>query len=103
MAYHVVPELVVQEVSGNMSRQQIEKDPLVAVLQGVHVSLFLVRLPTEFPLSNEAHSPNKIISTHLHLPQKIKSSSPLHLASVDQNSNGEHDDVYHSQNMLRGN
>lgn len=46
-AYHVVSELVVQEVCRDMSRQQIEKYPLVAVLQGIHVSLLLVRLQAD--------------------------------------------------------
>lgn len=67
--YHVVAELVIEEMRGDVRRQKIEQDPLVGVLQSVHFPLFLVRLD---------------------LPQEIETRRPLHLSSMQQHRQHEH-------------
>ncbi|MPC32558.1 hypothetical protein E2C01_025871 [Portunus trituberculatus] len=39
--YHVVPELIVKEVSCHMSWEKVEQDAAIAFLQSIHVLLLL--------------------------------------------------------------
>ena len=68
--YHIIPELVVEEMCGHMWRQQIEKYPSVTALQFVHICLLFVCL---------------------RVPQEVEPRGPLHLPSMDQNG---HNEVY---------
>lgn len=66
--YQIIPKLIIQEVSCNMRRKQIEKNPLVGGLKCLHVQFFL---------------------SGLVLPQKIQSCHPFHLSSVQCHSEKE--------------
>ena len=64
--------MVVEEVGGDVSGEEVEEDPLVRGLEGLHVELLLARLV---------------------LPEEVQAGHPLHLAAVE--GDGEEEDDHH--------